>query len=203
MDPQPQNYLAPSPSRAVIAMDRLQRAKFRHLFVEDAVRTALRDAIAWRIGGGAAPRPEAFAAAAAAAARLALDAADADMEERSRTLAAVARAARRFCASALGRRLMTLPAARFVRLPRRPQGPDAIVRDRRRRLHAIVLTLRGDALDAGDVATRAAAATTLSNADRITALTVHVFSLATAARHTFERDVVQPRVVITGSMRVA
>jgi hypothetical protein len=98
---------------------------------------------------------------------------------------------------------MTLPAARFVRQPRRPQGPDAIVRDRRRRLHAIVLTLRGDALDAGAIATLAAAATPLSNADRIAALNVHVFSLATAARHTFERDVTQPRTFAPGSTRVA
>jgi hypothetical protein len=33
----------------MLTMDRLQRAKFRPLFVEDAVRTALRDAVAWRM----------------------------------------------------------------------------------------------------------------------------------------------------------
>jgi hypothetical protein len=168
---------------------RLEHAKARPFFVEDAVRTALRDAIAWRIGGGGAPRAEAFVAAAIAAARLGLDALDCDSVECSRTLAAVQRAARRFAISALGRRLMTVPAAQFLRLPRVAHGPDAIVRDRRRRLHAISLTARCGAFDAGQIASRSARATPLSVVDRLTPLTVHVFSLATAQRHTFVREV--------------
>jgi hypothetical protein len=53
-------------------------------------------------------------AAEPAAARLALDLVVADVAERSSTLADVQRAARRFTSSALCRRLMHVPAARFV-----------------------------------------------------------------------------------------
>jgi hypothetical protein len=177
----------------MLTMDRLQRAKFRPLFVEDAVRTALRDAVAWRIGGGSAPHADAFAAAATAAARLALDAVDGDSAERSSTLAAVQRAARRFTASPLCRRRKHVPASRFVRLPRTALGADVIVRDRQQHLHAVALTIRGDALETGHIATRVASATPLPAGDRLSPLTVHVFSLATGRRRTFQRDAANAR----------
>jgi hypothetical protein len=170
-------------------VDRLQAAKARPAFIEDAVRTALRDAIAWRIGGGSAPGADALVAAAVASARLDLDASESDSLERSRALAAVQKVAKRFGTSALCRRLMKVPASQFLRLPQTKHGPDVIVRDRRRRLHAIVLTVRRDAFEAGQIAGRVALATPLSVCDRLTPLTVHVFSLATAQRQTFERDV--------------
>jgi hypothetical protein len=170
-------------------MDRLQHAKFRPKFVESAVRSALRDAVAWRIGGGAAPSADAFGAAAVAAARLALDTADGDLAERARALAAVGRAARRFTASALWRRLTELPAARFLRVPHCARGPEVVVRDRRRRLHAITLSVRADTLAASNVATCVAAATPLGAADRLAPVSVHVFSLVTGRRYTFQRDV--------------
>jgi hypothetical protein len=155
------------------------------------VKTALRDAVAWRMGGGHAPSPDAFVAAAVAAARLALDTVDANSEERSRTLAAVQHVARRFTATALFRRIMVLPAARFVRLTPSRGDAEAVVRDRRRRLHAIVLTLEHDAFDAGRIATQVALATPLSAGDRLSPLTIHVYSLLSARRRSFERDVVQ------------
>jgi len=170
-------------------VDRLEHAKARPTFIEDAVRTALRDAIAWRIGGGSAPSADALVAAAVAAARLGLDAIESDSSERSRTLTAVQNAAKRLGTSALCRRLMKVPASQFLRLPRTAHGPDVIVRDRRRRLHAIVLTVRRDAFAAGNIATRAARATPLSVGDRLTPLSVHVFSLATANRYVFEHEV--------------
>jgi hypothetical protein len=170
-------------------IDRLAHAKDRPLLIEVAVRTALRDAIAWRIGGGGAPNAQAFAAAAVACARQELDQIGADSAERSRTLAAVQFAAKRWTASALGRRLMTVPASQFVRLAPARRGSDAIVRDRRRRLHAIRLKLKPGALDAGRAAREIADATCLAAADRLNPLTVHVFSLATGQRWTFERDI--------------
>jgi hypothetical protein len=167
--------------------DRLQQAKARPLLIEGAVRTALRDAIAWRAGGGTAPGTGAFIAAAVASAPFAFDAAGNDTSERSRTLAAVQRAAKHFTRSALWRRLMTLPPSQFLRLPRETDGPDVIVRDRFRRVHAIVLSVRRDAFEFGGIATRIAVSTPLSVADHLTPLTVHVFSLTTGRRHTFER----------------
>jgi hypothetical protein len=187
----------------MISMDRLQRAKFRPLFVEDAVRTALRDAIAWRIGAGSAPSSDAFVAAAVASARLALDAADCDSAERSRTLAAVQRAAKRFTASALCRRLMSVPPYRFLRLAREAHAADVIVRDAARHLHAVALTVRGDAFEAGRFATRVAQSTPLAAADRLAPLTIHVFSLADGTRHMFERDVPHARPPVPSNARVA
>jgi hypothetical protein len=184
-------------------MDCLEQAKSRPLFVEEAVRTALRDAVAWRIGGGQAPSAEAFVGAAVASARLALDALDGTPDERSRTLAAVQRIARRFTTSALYRRVMQLPAARFVRLQRGARDADVVVRDRRRRLHAIVLTVRRDAFDAGRIATQTALATSLGVGDRLNPLTVHVFSLATNQRLCFERDVFAGPPQRSGATRVA
>jgi hypothetical protein len=184
-------------------MDRLQQAKSRPLLVEDAVRTALRDAIAWRIGGGRPPSADAFVGAAVASARLAIDVLEGDSAERSRTLAAVQRGAHGFTHSALFRRLMKLPAAQFLRLARGPHDADVIIRDRRRRLHAITLTVTHDALEAGRIASRVAAATPLSVVDRLTPLTVHVFSLATAQRHAFERDVCERPANQPGIARVA
>jgi hypothetical protein len=186
-----------------VVFDRLQRAKSRPIFVQDAVRTALRDFVAWRCGGGKSPGPEAFIAAALAAARLALDEIDCDAAERSRTLASVERAAGRFTRTALGRRLLNVPAARFLRLPRTANGPDAVVRDRQRHVHAIVLTTGHDALEAGQIASRVAAATPLAIADRLKPLTVHVFSLTTAHRRTFERDVCTGRTDRAVAARVA
>jgi hypothetical protein len=169
--------------------DQLARVKSRPMLIESAIRVALQDAIAWRIGGGSAPGATAFATAAVAAARLALDTIDGDSAERSRTLATVQTAARRFAGSPLGRRLMTIPASQFIRIRQSPDGPDALVRDRRRRLHAIALTAQRDAFDAGRIASRVARATPLAIADRLTPLTVHVFSLASGRRHAFARDV--------------
>lgn len=184
-------------------MDRLEQAKSRPVFVAEAVRTALRDAVGWRIGGGAAPNADAFVGAAVASARLALDAVDCATGERARTLAAVQGLAKRFTASALYGRLMQVPAARFVRFGRGDRAADVIVRDRRRRLHAIVLMIPRDAFDAGRIATRIALTTPLSVADRLNPLTVHVFSLATGHRLTFERDVVARPPNGRGAARVA
>jgi len=172
-------------------MDPLEQAKSRPLFVEEAVRTALRDAVAWRIGGGQAPSAQAFTGAAVASARIALDAIDGSPDERSRTLAAVQRVAERFTRSALYRRVMHVPAARFVRLRCGAHDADVIVRDRRRRLHAIGLTVVRDAFDAGRIATRIALATSLNAGDRLNPLTIHVFSLGSGHRFTFERDVLE------------
>lgn len=173
-------------------VDRLARAKARPLHIESAVRIALGDAMAWRIGGGSAPTPAAFAAAAVAHARQVLDSSNFDTTERSRTLSAVQLTAKRFAASALCRRLMTVPAAQIVRLPPAAHGPDAVVRDRRRRLHAVTLKLDPDAFEAGRTATLIAGATAVAVADQLSPLTIHVFSLATGQRQAFERDVRQP-----------
>lgn len=172
---------------------RLAQAKARPMLIEHAVRTALRDAIAWRIGGGVAPNVDAFAAAAVAAARQALDTGTADALERSLTLGPVQSGAKRLSASVLGRRLMSVPASRFVRLSSALDGPDVIVRDRRRRLHAIVLRTNPDALDAGRTATAIANTTPLPGADRLGPLTIHIFCLATGQRYTFEREITHVR----------
>ncbi len=176
------------------AVDRLARAMARPLLVEDAVRTALRDTIAWRIGGGAAPHADAFIAAAVAAARQTLDASEADSAERSRTLHLVHQAAKRFTASPLSRRVMSVPASQFVRLARAADGPDTIVRDRRGRLHAIALRFAPDMLDAGRIASAVTNAAQLRITDRLNPLTVHIFSLATGRRGSYEREA-RPRKV--------
>ena len=188
---------------AVNGVDRLERAKSRPAIIEAAVRTALRDAIAWRIGGGDAPSPAALTTAAVAAARLTLDVTNGDSAERSRTLAAVAHAARAFAAGRFCRRLMTVPASRFIRLPRTFASPDVVVRDRRGHLHAIALSVRCDAFNAGAIAEDVARSTPVAAADRLMPLTVHVVSLATQQRHTFERDVLTNANAAAGRARVA
>ncbi len=184
-------------------VDPLEQAKSRPFVIEAAVRSALRDAVAWRIGGGRAPSSDAFIAAAVASARLALDALDGGSGERSRTLAAVQRVARGFTTSAIYRRLMQLPAARFLRLDRSARDADVIVRDRQRRLHAIALNIRDDAFDAGRIATQIALETPLPVGDRLNPLTIHVYFLMTAQRLTFERDVWVPSATPQGIARVA
>ncbi len=171
------------------AIDRLALAKARPILCEDAVRTALRDAIAWRIGGGGAPNGAAFAAAAVAAARQSLDAAAADSLERSQTLGTVQAGAERLSASALGRRLMSVPVLQFVRLPPAADAADAIVRDGKKRLHAIVLRLAPDPFEAALTATAIARSTPLSVSDRLGPLTIHIFDLGTGHRLTFVREV--------------
>jgi hypothetical protein len=175
-------------------LDPLERAKSRPAFVERMLRAALHDALGWRIGGGRAPSAESFVTAAVAAARLNLAALDGSSGERSRTLAAVQRVGSRFAASALFRRLMHVPAARFLRLAGDPGDADVIVRDRRRRLHAVALTIEHDAFAASRIATRVASVMPLPAGDRLMPVTVHVFSLATGHRLTFERDVFEPAV---------
>jgi len=173
------------------ACNDLERAKARPRRVEAAVRSALGDAVAWRIGGGAAPGATAFATAAIANARLQLDTAGADRVEQSRVLAAVGWAAGRFARSALCRRIMTVPATRFVRAPGGPHGPDVLVRDRRGRLHAVIITARCNGLEAARIATAAAAAIPLPSLHVLTPMTVHVYALATGVRHSCTRDVGQ------------
>jgi hypothetical protein len=58
-------------------------------------------------------------------------------------------------------------------------------------------------LQAAALATRAAAATPLPLADRLTPLTVHVFSLATGHHRTFERDVLDTSGHRVAAARVA
>jgi hypothetical protein len=169
--------------------DRLAQAKSRPRLIERAIATALHDAVAWRIGGGSAPTGRAFETAAVAAARLTLDAACCDPADRSPALADVQNLARRFAASALYRRVMTVPTAQFLRLPPVSGGPVVVVRDRRRRLHAIALTIRRDAIETIGIASRLARVTPLASTDRLTPLTVHVFSLSSGQRHMFVRDV--------------
>jgi hypothetical protein len=176
-----------SETHVLAAFDRLARVKARPSLVEHAVRSAVREAIAWRIGGGSAPSTAAFVGAAIAAARPALHAAGADASEYTRTLTAVQRVAHRFIASSLGRRLMNVPASRLAQPPYAVRGADVLVRDGARRLHAIVVTARPSTFDAGRAATLIAETTPLASADRLTPLTVHVFSLATGRRRTFQR----------------
>jgi hypothetical protein len=70
-------------------------------------------------------------------------------------------------------------------------------------LHAIVLTTRRDAFDAGPIASRVALAPPLALRDRLNPLKVHVFSLVTAHRLTFERDVFERRPAQSDAARVA
>ena len=170
----------------LLAPDRLARAKARPLLVEWAIRRALREAIAWRIGGGTTPRDEAFCAAAVAAARQALDARPADRSELARTLHIVQSSAQAFTHSKLWRRLLTISAARLINSRPTSDGADALVRDRRGRLHAIALRSSSDAFAAGHTAQCIAQLTTLPLPDRLNPLAVHVFCLTTQRRHSFE-----------------
>jgi len=180
-------------TRVNAADERLAQVKARPALVEHAVRVALRDAITWRIGGGSAPSVAVFVGAAIAAARPALDASDADAAERTRTLTAVQRAAKRFITSPLGCRLMRVSPSKLSQSPSLSDGAQVIVRDRSHRLHAIVLTARPGTFDAGQAATLAAHGASLTSADRLAPLTVHVFSLATGKRRTFQRNLTTPQ----------
>ncbi len=173
----------------LLAADRLARAKARPVLVEHVIRTALRDAIAWRIGGGAAPESEALGAAAVVATRQLLDARAADVAELSRTLSAVQAAARTFTQSKLWHRLMSVPTSRFIRLEPDASGPDAIIRDRHGRVHVVALRFTGDAFAAGSAALHVAQSTRLAAADRLAPLHVHIFCLRTKRRHAFQLDV--------------
>jgi hypothetical protein len=93
---------------------------------------------------------------------------------------------------------MTIPASRFLRVPRRRHGPDVVVRDRRRRLHAVVLTAHASGLEAGTIASNVAAATPLPPAGRLVPLTVHVYSLPTGMRRAFVRDTRRDSTLVQG-----
>jgi hypothetical protein len=156
----------------------------------------VRDAIQWRIGGGAPPSPDSFAIAARSAARRLLADDRADPVECAQTLGATLRAARRLTRSRLWSRLMTISPTAFVQATRSPAAPEAIVRDRRRRVHLITVAVLASPLDAARRATRTAAGVTLPARDRLTPATIHVFSLTTGRRHVFVRDV-QPAALRT------
>jgi hypothetical protein len=83
---------------------------------------------------------------------------------------------------------MTIGPEAFAQAGTPALGPEAIVRDRRRRLHLISVAVLSTPLEAARRATRIAAAAQLRARDRLSPLTVHVFSLTTGTRHAFVRE---------------
>lgn len=164
---------------------RLDAIRARPALIERAVRTALIDAMKWRLGGGGAPAENSFAYAAAAAARQ--DALACGFAAQRTDVANLARAAAaaavRFFRAPLGKRLLALPLTQIVASAAPAGGADVAIRDRAGRLHLIALTTLVRPLDISARAREVAGKSTLAPRDRLSAVRIHMFSLVTGRRH--------------------
>jgi hypothetical protein len=168
--------------RAPRGEDALGAIRSRPAVIEYAVRTALVEAMTWRLGGGKPPDEGAFACAAMAAARQEAWRGPAALVD---TSAAVHARALRFFRSPLGRRLINLPQAQIVRTGAGRCAADVVVRDRQERLHLIALTVLRRPLDIGDFARRLSEETLVAPRERLSPLRIHVYSLATGIRYEY------------------
>ena len=168
-------------------LDPLLAVRERPALVERAVRSALIDAVQWRLGGGSAPSRAAFGAAAVAVARPGAARANVDAAGRLALAAATERAATRFFASSLGRRLMTVPSAQLVAAPYSKGGADVAVRDAAQRLHLISLTALRLPLDIAARARAVAACAALAPQDGLAPVRIHLYSLWTGKRYVCSR----------------
>ena len=186
MEPTGRTRTSPHLLSLPVGIDRLDAIRARPALIESAVRTALLDAMKWRLGGGAPPAQHSFAFAAAAAARQELSRScggttpriDAASAARAASAAAV-----RFFRAPLGKRLMTLPHAQIVVAAATTGGADVAIRDGAGRLHLIALTTLVHPLDIGARARDVARNTPLAPKDRISAIHIHMYSLVTGVRH--------------------
>ena len=176
-----------SPHRSGDPFDRLGAIRARPVLVEFAVRTALVDAMKWRLGGGAPPAENSFAYAAAAAARQELSrsrGATAHRNDATSLARTAATAAASFFRSPLGRRLMTLPQSQITATAAGVVGgADVAIRDAGGRLHLIALTALARPLEIGARAHDVARSTPLAPRDRLCAVRIHMYSLVTGMRH--------------------
>ncbi len=186
MEPTGRTRTSPQPLFAPPELDRLGAIRERPALVERAVRTALIDAMKWRLGGGGAPAENSFAFAAAAAARGELSASCAGSAQRpdAAGLARVAAAAAvRFFRSPLGKRLLTLPREQIAATATNKGGADVAIRDRAGHLHLIALTTLRRPLDISARARDVARNTTIAPQDGLAAVRIHMYSLVTGIRH--------------------
>ncbi len=184
MEPTGRTRTSPTRLLAPADLDRLDAIRARPALIERAVRTALIDAMKWRLGGGGAPAENSFAFAAAAAARQELSR---DVTAQRPDAASAARAAAtgavRFFRSPLGKRLLTLPPANIAATAATAGGADVAIRDSAGRLHLIALTTLVRPLDIGARARDVARKTTIAPRDRLSAVRIHMYSLITGLRH--------------------
>ena len=166
----------------VPTFDTLAAIAHRPAAIEYAVRTALVEAMKWRLGGGAPPAENAFAYAAVAAVRQARWAPD-SASQRAATARTAATAAVRFFRSPLGKRLMSVPAARLVGTGVTDEGADVALRDSAQRLHLVALTMLVRPLDINARAREVYEATLIAPRDRLAPVRLHLYSLATGVRH--------------------
>jgi hypothetical protein len=192
------------PQRPVIVplFDTLNAIRAEPALIEHAVRTALVDAMKWRLGGGTPPNENAFAFAAVAAARQERAGSNVALAQRSEPATlrgAAAAAALRLFRAQLGKRLMTLPSAQIVRTGDTDCGADVVVRDTGGRLHLIALTALSRPLDISARAREVAEQTHVAARDRLSSVRVHMFSLATGARFESHNWSLVPRIGETRS----
>ena len=184
MEPTRRTRTSPPHLLAAEDVDRLDAIRARPALIERAVRTALVDAMKWRLGGGGPPAENSFAFAAASAARqeLLLPCGAAKRLDSASVARAAAAAAVRFFRAPLGKRLLTLPCAQIASTEARYGGADVAIRDRAGRLHLIALTTLRRPLEIGARAHDVARHTTIAPRDRLTGVRIHMFSLVTGTR---------------------
>lgn len=100
---------------------------------------------------------------------------------------AIYRGARRFIASPLGRRLLSIDASCLITAPECSTGADVIVRDRSGRLHAVGITTASEPLLAGAEASQLVNDLRLAGYMTFSPVRVHLFSLSTGCRFSFDR----------------
>ncbi len=168
-------------------LDTLLTIRERPVLVERAVRSALVEAMRWRLGGGAAPNRSAFGFAAVAAVRQAAAPVGVAAAVRLELATVTERAAIRFYSSLLGMRLMSVPARQITCAPGISPGTDVAVRDRANHLHLIALTALAWPLEIGELVSRLADESGFPPQDRLAPLQIHVYSLRTGVRHQYRR----------------
>lgn len=186
MEPTGRTRTSPHRIFAPDDFDRLDAIRTRPALVERAVRTALIDAMKWRLGGGGAPAENSFAFAAAAAARQELSlsrGATAPRPDTASVARAAAAAAVRFFRAPLGKRLLTLPRAHITATGVTAGGADVAIRDITGRLHLIAITTLQRPLDISARARDVVCKTTIAPRDRLSGIRIHMYSLVTGMRH--------------------
>ena len=166
----------------MIATDNdLARLRSRSELMLSCVRLALRNAIAWRKAGGLAPTQADFITLARTRLQQSQDFLTAPAPDHRRMTSQVEGTARRVFASRLTKRLLTIAPRQYIASA--GESPDALLRDRNGRLHAVLLSSETTPLNMGLAAVAVARRVLLENLSF--GVTVHVLSTDTGKHHTF------------------
>jgi hypothetical protein len=166
----------------MIATDNdLGHLRSRSELMLSCVRLALRNAIAWRRAGGPAPTQADFTTLARTLLQQSHDFLAARAPNRRRMTSQVEATARRVFASRLTKRLLTMAPRQYIASA--GQGPDALLRDRNGRIHAVLFSSETAPLNMRLAAAAVARRVSLENLSF--GVTVHVLPIDTGKHHTF------------------